>query len=50
MKNLLSVFIKKDKNKRLSPKEHAQLAFENHAREQFKRLKEKGLSISVFTL
>ncbi|MCR4264402.1 MAG: hypothetical protein NUV98_06830 [Candidatus Roizmanbacteria bacterium] len=50
MRNLLSSFIKRNKNKRLSPKEREQLAFENHAREQFKRLKEKGLSISVFTL
>lgn len=49
MKNLLRSIIKKE-SKRLSPKERAQVVFETNAREQFKRLKEKGLSISVFTL
>ncbi|MBI4130214.1 hypothetical protein HY468_02775 [Candidatus Roizmanbacteria bacterium] len=38
------------KVKRLSPQEKQRIAFEQRARNQFLRLKEKGLSISVMSL
>jgi hypothetical protein len=50
MKNIFSIFINKKKVIRLSPEERDRVAFENHAKEQFKKLKEKGLSISIFNL
>jgi hypothetical protein len=50
MRNLLSKIINKKTVTRLSPEERNRVAFENHAKEQFKRLKEKGLSISIFNL
>ena len=50
MKLLISKFGNKKKTARLSPEARSRAAFEKQANEQFKRLKEKGLSISVFSL
>jgi hypothetical protein len=50
MKRLFSRLRSNKKTERLSPAERAQIAFEKHAKDQFKRLKEKGLGISVFSL
>ena len=50
MKSLIARFINKKKIVRLSPEDRARKAFEKQASDQFKKLKEKGLGITVFSL
>lgn len=50
MRNILTKLFRAARDRRLSPQDRARIAFEKRAREQFLRLKEKGLGITVATL
>lgn len=50
MLRLLAKLFKKVEVKRASPADQERLAFEQMAKEQFLKLKEKGLSIPILSL
>ena len=50
MRQLLAKLFRKGDAKRLAPQERERIAFERTAKEQFLKLKEKGLSIQIISL